>query len=326
MYPPARIAFERLIDYAGMFPPAKLSLEQSLANYLACRRSPDAWMLGKFICPAGRLAEAAALIRDGDRAEAPVEISLIVPAADTAAGGIDSVSQAARIPPDDAEVRVESLEMRLPEELVVAGDVRGMREFITAGLDRTEAAFQRRMPLFVEAPAVHGADAALSVIDALAGVATGGAADGPPAAAFKLRAGGVTADAFPSTDEVKSVIVATARAGVAMKATAGLHHAIAAHDEEIGVWRHGFVNLLAASALARQNETSGDEIAAALTLSEPAAVAFSDEGLKLAGISIPAQALAAARTGGFLSFGSCSIDEPAKDIRRLIGQNDSAAT
>src|SRR5262249_34701273 len=45
------------IDYAGLFPPAQLPLEEAFANYLEYRRSPESWMLGRFVIPAARLAE-----------------------------------------------------------------------------------------------------------------------------------------------------------------------------------------------------------------------------------------------------------------------------
>jgi len=46
-----------LIDYAGMFPPAGLSLEDAARNYADYRRGPYARMLGKFVVPAERLGE-----------------------------------------------------------------------------------------------------------------------------------------------------------------------------------------------------------------------------------------------------------------------------
>ena len=46
-----------VIDYAGLFPPASLSLDESIRNYARYLREPDRWMLGRFICPAARLSE-----------------------------------------------------------------------------------------------------------------------------------------------------------------------------------------------------------------------------------------------------------------------------
>jgi hypothetical protein len=46
-----------LIDYAGLFPPAALSMEEAVRNYDAYRRGEYAWILGRFIVPAARVAE-----------------------------------------------------------------------------------------------------------------------------------------------------------------------------------------------------------------------------------------------------------------------------
>src|SRR6266702_4477127 len=64
------------IDYAGMFPPAKLSLEVAFRNYLEYRKSPDAWMLGRFICPAQKLGEVTNLLQECPIGQ-PVAISML---------------------------------------------------------------------------------------------------------------------------------------------------------------------------------------------------------------------------------------------------------
>src|SRR4051812_40808415 len=46
-----------VIDYAGLFPPAALPLDQAIRNYAHYRAEPESWMLGRFIIPAARLAE-----------------------------------------------------------------------------------------------------------------------------------------------------------------------------------------------------------------------------------------------------------------------------
>ena len=46
-----------LIDYAGLFPPASLSILQSVANYDAYARSKWNWMLGRFVVPIARLGD-----------------------------------------------------------------------------------------------------------------------------------------------------------------------------------------------------------------------------------------------------------------------------
>jgi hypothetical protein len=52
-----RILLEGLIDYAGLFPPAALPMEQAVANYGRYRAGEHAWMLGRFVVPAERVGE-----------------------------------------------------------------------------------------------------------------------------------------------------------------------------------------------------------------------------------------------------------------------------
>jgi hypothetical protein len=54
----------RLIDYAGLFPPAQLSMDDAVAGYRAARGSEHAWLLDRFVCPAALLPELAAAAPD----------------------------------------------------------------------------------------------------------------------------------------------------------------------------------------------------------------------------------------------------------------------
>ncbi len=54
-----------LVDYAGLFPPARLDMSSAVENYALYRSETLAWMLGRFICPAARLAEFADCLPDG---------------------------------------------------------------------------------------------------------------------------------------------------------------------------------------------------------------------------------------------------------------------
>ena len=60
----------RLFDHAPTFPPASLSTEEALAADRRARESEHAWLLGRLVWPAGRLAE---LPQDEHRALAVVD-------------------------------------------------------------------------------------------------------------------------------------------------------------------------------------------------------------------------------------------------------------
>jgi hypothetical protein len=54
----ARFALlERLFDHAPLFPPASLPLEEAIAEDERARASAHAFALGRFVCPASRLAQ-----------------------------------------------------------------------------------------------------------------------------------------------------------------------------------------------------------------------------------------------------------------------------
>lgn len=52
-----RVLLENLIDYAGLFPPAALSMQDAVRNYARYRDGEHAWMLGKFVVPQARAKE-----------------------------------------------------------------------------------------------------------------------------------------------------------------------------------------------------------------------------------------------------------------------------
>lgn len=54
---PERTLLAGAIDYAGFFPPAELTLAEAAANYRRYRESEQAWALGRFVAPVGRLAD-----------------------------------------------------------------------------------------------------------------------------------------------------------------------------------------------------------------------------------------------------------------------------
>jgi hypothetical protein len=53
----AKALFTGLIDYAGLFPPAELPMDEAVRRYDAYRQGEYAWMLGRFIVPEQRVSE-----------------------------------------------------------------------------------------------------------------------------------------------------------------------------------------------------------------------------------------------------------------------------
>jgi hypothetical protein len=205
-----RTLFARLIDDAGLFPPARKAMEQAVADHRAARAGEHAWMLGRFLSPASRLAELADAGPDDDWA-----LGVIADGADWRAA-LEAVRSY------DAAGKVDAIELRLPSEPLLD---------VLAGVgDDVE--------VFFEVPTDDRSEMS-AALDAIAASGRAGA---------KIRCGGLTPAAFPADEAVSRFVADCARLGVAFKATAGLHHPFRTRDESLGVLQHGFLNLLAASA------------------------------------------------------------------------------
>ena len=66
-----------LIDYAGLFPPASLPLDEAYKQFTGYINENDEWILSKFICPAKQLSSLAELIKTDENNSRPFSISVL---------------------------------------------------------------------------------------------------------------------------------------------------------------------------------------------------------------------------------------------------------
>lgn len=273
------------IDYAGLFPPAQLGMEDAVANYAAYRQGGDAWALGRFVVPANRIAEFAAAHAALPGAARTSAWRLSVLAGQHLTGDLAELRDL-----DAQALRVASLEIRAETaEEIGTLEVTG-KEFET----------------YVEIPLSADVSLLVRAIRA-AGVRA------------KMRTGGVTADAFPAPERVVDFIAQCLTSNVPFKATAGLHH------PRTGTYRltyeagsasgrmFGYLNLVAAIAVLR---AGGDlaEAALALTEADPRVLRLEEQALVWRDRVIDSGQLAALRRESLVSFGSCSFREPIDEL------------
>ena len=234
-----RTLLDGLIDYAGLFPPAALSMQDAVRNYARYREGEYAWALGRFVVPKERVKEV------------PPEFQLSVL-------GVHEVKASS----------VEELDGVVPGAFVELSDTALIPELKKRGLRA------------------------------------------------KIRTGGITADAFPTPEGVARFIRACRDAGVAFKATAGLHHPLRCikpltyePNAPTGTM-HGFVNVFLAAAFV-------DDAEEVLADGDAASFSFDDGGASWRHRRIGTDDLAAMRANFAVSFGSCSFEEPIADLKEL---------
>ena len=278
----ARTAFlAGLIDDAGLFPPARLPMDEALAAHLATKRGPYGWAVSRFGCPAGRLAEIPP--------ELPLRLSVVV----------DGVGDLALVHRFAARARVELLEAPLA----------ALRGFVDA-IDSSGIPGPVQ-PVF-EIPPTE-IDAGLAALAELRAERDWTGTCRAPWA--KIRCGGLTADAFPPPERLAAFIATAARLGVPFKATAGLHQPFRHVAADTGFTHHGFVNVVAASVFAQRCDQP--LLRALIEDGDPAHFSLTREGLRWNELVAPAAAVAASREHALTAYGSCSTDEPLEALDRI---------
>jgi hypothetical protein len=288
------------IDYAGMFPPCSLGLEPALRNQSEYIRSPDAWMLGAFVLSTEQFDATRQLLAQFD-AQHPLRVAALGPTTASVDAFLDALDGA------DAVIRslsrhnvdlisISHLEMFLPQDV----DVASLNEARSILGD---------LPVFWEAPP----DRAEQTIEVLAEFNS----DADSASfGYKLRTGGVTADAFPTSMQIAKALVTPATHQLPIKFTAGLHHPLRQYREEVQTKMHGFLNVLGAAVLAAEHRWDTNQTAIMLEDEDARSFLFADDFFAWREWRIDIKRLQYRRRF-VVSFGSCSFDEPRDDLRAL---------
>lgn len=297
-----RAALSRLIDYAGLFPPASLEMEAAVDGFRAARASSESWMVDRFICPAGRLEELVAVLAPTMTAdEDPWRLAVTAGPGWTGSLNRDAGAVRTFAATVSTAAQVDLVEIRVPDE-VASNPSRLAAE--AADVLRAFDAL-----VFFEIPWQSDPAEAFDTLAVLR-------EDTGRALGIKIRCGGSKAALFPDADEVARFISAAVGRGLPMKATAGLHHPFHHTDPQTGFIHHGFVNLLTAAALASQ----GMEVAAlsaVLADEDSASFSIGRSGVAWHDQSVDTTALAEMRSHVLIGYGSCSFAEPVDDLMAL---------
>ena len=266
-------AWRRLVDDAAIFPPGDAPLVHAVQAHRQHRDAGYADVVGPFVIDDVRLPTLVEIL--GDEALA-LAVTVVVKS------GVGAVESAVRTARDSPAIDLRSIEVALR-------------------LDDDPAAQVRRLdidvPTFVELQIVPDGPTApwLAGLDAIAAAGH----------RLKLRTGGLTPEAFPDSRALAAGIAAALARGVAFKCTAGLHHALRHREDDSGLERHGFLNVLVATAAGDGGADTGD-LAALLDQRDAATLLDAARATELE----------SARRW-FTSFGCCDVLDPINDLVAL---------
>lgn len=291
-----------LIDYAGLFPPAALPLRDSVDHFFHYMQGDDAWMLGSFVLPMAQL-EALGEILGEQGSEEEMALTVLPKPMETEEDIDQILRQDLRgvrhfLNEWEGRVRVDSFEMPLPDGLDSGEAVSQIMDcFCEEGFSEQKVYFECKPEnlneFLLEALRVH---------------------DG---AYYKLRCGGVNAEAFPAAEQIVAVIQMCRRTGVGMKFTAGLHHPVRHYSEEVKCKMFGFFNVFGAVMLAQEYDFDDATLLDLVKEENSQAFRFSDDGFFWRDWCIAPDRIQQLREELCHSYGSCSFDEPREDLVQL---------
>jgi hypothetical protein len=292
-----RVLLRNSIDYAGLFPPAGLPMSQAAANYARYRADDAAWALGRFILPASRLPELAAIAQEHFPVQPdthPWRLSVL--AGPDLENDLDQVATFNHryASAGSAPATVDTLELKASS---------------VGGIEDTMHRIPGRLQVYFEVPIDQ--DPA-QLIGAIARQGAGA----------KVRTGGITREAFPRTSDLVRFLQTCIRARVPFKATAGLHHPLRAEyrltyapDSASGVM-FGFLNLFLAASFLRTG-MSQDQASRVLEETSPQVLQVDDGWISWRDHRLGREVLRDVRENVLHSFGSCSFTEPIGELEGL---------
>jgi len=290
-----------LIDYAGLFPPAALDMSTATRKYAEYREGEYRWALGRFIVPVARLDEFEKAVEEilPDGGWEGNEFWRL-----SALGGGDLSSDLNRI----AEFNRKCATLDSPAGVAII-DAIEIKAAQPADIENAMKLTPANLTPYFEIPI--GGDPT-ELIKSVA----------ETEARAKVRTGGVTADAFPSSFDLARFIKICAEEDAPFKATAGLHHPLRSVNrltyapDSASAMMHGFLNVFLAAAFA-QSGMDADRLVELLEEKSPEAFHFDSGGVTWRDEMIVRGQLRNSRNLLAIAFGSCSFEEPIEDLKKI---------
>ncbi len=318
-----RFFLNEIIDYAGLFPPADLSLDTAMHKYSDYRSSDDSWMLSRFIIPAGRLNELDSYRKSLFSPDDPFAFSVLGKSTATLSEYEHCLKEfISQIEDFHSElgnrVTTDILEIKIPEEALFANDYSMLNEVF----DQTARALNEseRAPkyVFYEAAIEENWKKDIRhVLETLSERNRRNNMEHYRYAGFKLRCGGVEANMFPSVEQIAFILNNVRDQNIAVKCTAGLHHPIRHYDDSVQTKMHGFLNVFGGAMLSYAHDLTDEELIEILRDEDYDHFTFTEEAFQWRDLSVFTGEIRELREVALISFGSCSFDEPREDLQKM---------
>ncbi|MDO5504222.1 MAG: hypothetical protein Q4G67_13735 [Actinomycetia bacterium] len=288
-----RDLFARLIDDAAVFPPGSSPLPVAVRDHHEHRQRPYAWVVGPLLVPASSWGELTETGHDSDES---LQVGLISRPGD-----------------DVALVGAAVSALRERDDIEVAGVELGWSPTWHNDLGAViGAVIDEGLGVALELP--RGPEQQRAIDGIRAARAQG------RAVVAKFRTGPTPTWSWPEEAELAGVLRAVVDAGVPLKLTGGLHHAVRGRYTPAGGAEednHGLLNILAATHAACI-DAPREDIAAILAERDPVALTHRIEDLHPGEVACVREV--------FTAYGCCTVTDPITELEDLQLLPDDTTT
>jgi hypothetical protein len=287
-----RALLSEIVDYAGLFPPSQLSMSEAVSNYSTYKNSKHSWMLGRFVVPVNRLGEFTESAKEFFSSNAKFwKISVL-------AG--EDIYETVR--------QIENFNAKHAPHAVI--DALEVKAHTNSSINKIADAVTPNLEAYFELPLREDLADLFSTLAIRKQRA-------------KIRTGGITSDAFPTATQITRFMRICLAANIPFKATAGLHHPIRClkpltyEKDAPEDTMNGFLNVFLAAGFLKQNYQRST-VHRLLEDEQAENFTFDDEGVCWRQKHfMRTSELKTLREKNMISFGSCSFDEPVKDLQEI---------
>ncbi|APJ04736.1 hypothetical protein [Silvanigrella aquatica] len=310
------IFMQGLLDYAGLFPPATLSLQDALKNFAEYHHHDQKKWLGKFILPANKIDETISLLNNLNtfstlNQKAP--FSIILNSCDKLTDYPNYLEKDLIIINNfrkkfETTIDILSFEFLPPKEIFEPKNHTLLNDFISIFNNKIDY-YKHKLEFYCELPLNPFLNEYIkSIIQC-------NNKQNSYKLSIKLRTGGVTPQQIPKSIEIAQAILLCAQEKISLKATAGLHVPVPNDNSDVGARLHGFLNIFSSLLLCYDHLLSIEEIDEIISHCSYEDFKFTDEGLFVRNKFISNEKMQQFRNLYIKSFGTCSFLEPIEHLQ-----------
>tara|TARA_R110000868_G_scaffold306734_4_gene568162 strand:+ start:31118 stop:32107 length:990 start_codon:yes stop_codon:yes gene_type:complete len=314
------------VNYAGLYPPAGLKLNEALRNYVDFSHSKYAWMLANFLMPHSELPALASFADRKHKLKGPLSLCITGPETKTLfefKNSINSIEEEIKVAHRGypGEVRTNLLELKLPLSSVETLNPEELVKAMEVVVSTT--AESRLLPhrVFFEIPGTEfDAEITKKIIKVIAvhnKSILKRKIQNYLFSGIKINCSAKGAGKTPSASYLADVILYARDANVAVKFSGKENTPYPSYNYSLGSKVHGFINVFAASILAYTQDLNLEETVEVLEEMNPENFSFKDDYFAWRELAAPIMEVKMLRMLSITSFNFTNFSDPITGLKEL---------